>query len=43
MIPAIAQTLTALAWGMAGFTAASFVLWLVYQRQARHALKEWKP
>jgi DHA1 family bicyclomycin/chloramphenicol resistance-like MFS transporter len=39
--PLLAQALTSLAWGMAGFTAASFALWLSYQRQARPALKEW--
>jgi DHA1 family bicyclomycin/chloramphenicol resistance-like MFS transporter len=39
--PLLAQALTSLAWGMAGFTAASFSLWLVYQRHARPALKEW--
>jgi DHA1 family bicyclomycin/chloramphenicol resistance-like MFS transporter len=39
--PLLARALTSLAWGMAGFTAASFALWLSYQRQARPALKEW--
>jgi len=28
---------------MAAFTAASFGLWLVYQRRARSTLKEWSP
>ena len=32
-----------LAWGMAAFTAASFALWLAYQRRARTTLKEWTP
>ena len=33
--PLLAHALTSLAWGMAAFTAASFALWLVYQRHAR--------
>ncbi|MFO1414044.1 MAG: multidrug effflux MFS transporter [Burkholderiales bacterium] len=33
--PLLAHSLIALALGMATFTAASFVLWLVYQRRAR--------
>jgi DHA1 family bicyclomycin/chloramphenicol resistance-like MFS transporter len=41
--PLLARTLASLAWGMAGFTAASFVLWLVYQRHARSVLKDWRP
>ena len=41
--PLLARSLTALAWGMAGFSAASFLLWLVYQRHARATLKEWRP
>ena len=41
--PLLAHALTWLAWGMAAFTGGSFALWLAYQRQARHALKEWTP
>ena len=41
--PLLARSLTALAWGMAGFSVASFVFWLVYQRRARATLKEWRP
>jgi MFS transporter, DHA1 family, multidrug resistance protein len=33
--PALAHSLKALALGMAGFTVASLVLWLTYQRRAR--------
>jgi DHA1 family bicyclomycin/chloramphenicol resistance-like MFS transporter len=39
--PLLARSLPALAWGMAAFTSASFAIWLVYQRYARTALKEW--
>jgi DHA1 family bicyclomycin/chloramphenicol resistance-like MFS transporter len=38
--PVLAHSLSALAWGMAAFTAGSFALWLTYQRAARSALKE---
>jgi len=38
--PLLAHALTSLAWGMAAFTAASFVLWLVYQRQSHPISKE---
>ena len=41
--PLLARSLPLLAWGMAVFTAASFALWLTYQRQARTTLKEWTP
>ena len=41
--PLLAISLASLAWGMAALTAASFALWLAYQRHARHALKEWTP
>jgi DHA1 family bicyclomycin/chloramphenicol resistance-like MFS transporter len=41
--PLLAHSLLGLALGMAGFTAGSFVLWLVYQRQARPLLKGWRP
>jgi DHA1 family bicyclomycin/chloramphenicol resistance-like MFS transporter len=41
--PLLASALVALAWGMAAFTGASFALWLLYQRHARPALKEWTP
>jgi DHA1 family bicyclomycin/chloramphenicol resistance-like MFS transporter len=41
--PLLARSLPSLAWGMAVFTAASFALWLVYQRRARATLKEWSP
>jgi DHA1 family bicyclomycin/chloramphenicol resistance-like MFS transporter len=36
--PLLARSLWALALGMAGFTIASFALWLVYQRRARGVL-----
>ena len=41
--PLLAVSLPVMAWGMAAFTAASFALWLVYQRRARSTLKEWSP
>jgi DHA1 family bicyclomycin/chloramphenicol resistance-like MFS transporter len=41
--PLLARSLPLLAWGMAGFTVASFALWLTYQRRARTTLKEWTP
>jgi len=41
--PLLAHALTSLAWGMAAFTAASFALWLVYQRHAHPAVKERTP
>jgi len=41
--PLLAHALTSLAWGMAAFTAASFVLWLVYQRQSHPISKESLP
>jgi DHA1 family bicyclomycin/chloramphenicol resistance-like MFS transporter len=41
LAPLLARSLPALAWGMAGFTLASFGTWLVYQRRARTTLKEW--
>jgi MFS transporter, DHA1 family, multidrug resistance protein len=41
--PLLAHALISLAWGMAAFTAASFVLWLVYQRQSRLISKESLP
>ncbi len=41
--PLLAHALTSLAWGMAAFTAASFVLWLVYQRQSHPNSKESLP
>jgi DHA1 family bicyclomycin/chloramphenicol resistance-like MFS transporter len=41
--PLLAVSLTTLALGMAAFTVASFVLWLVYQRRARLLLKGWTP
>lgn len=41
--PLLARSLPLLAWGMAGFTATGFALWLTYQRQARTTLKEWTP
>jgi len=41
--PLLARSLTALAWGMAAFSAAGFASWLVYQRQARTTLKNWQP
>jgi hypothetical protein len=41
--PLLAHSLTSLASGMAAFTAASFALWLIYQRRARVSLKEASP
>ena len=41
--PLLARSLPALALGMAAFTVASFVLWLIYQRRARETLKGWTP
>ncbi len=41
--PLLSHSLPSLAWGMAAFTAASFALWLTYQRRARNTLKEWSP
>ena len=41
--PLLAHALTSLAWGMAAFTAASFALWLLYQRQARPVSKDLPP
>ena len=41
--PLLAHSLTSLAWGMAVFTAASFALWLTYQRRTHKTLKEWSP
>ncbi len=41
--PLLATSLPVMALGMAGFTAASFALWLVYQHRARTTLKEWSP
>jgi hypothetical protein len=41
--PLRARSLAALAWGMAAFSVASFVSWLLYQRHARATLKEWQP
>jgi len=41
--PLLARSLPALAWGMAGFSVASFVSWLFYQRHARSTLKDWRP
>jgi MFS transporter, DHA1 family, multidrug resistance protein len=41
--PLLAHSVAALALGMAGFTAASFALWLVYQRRARRELGQWTP
>jgi DHA1 family bicyclomycin/chloramphenicol resistance-like MFS transporter len=43
LAPFLVQGLAMLAWGMAAFTAASFALWLVYQRLARRTLGEWNP
>lgn len=43
LAPLFAVSLPSLAWGMAAFTAASFAIWLVYQRRARSTLKEWSP
>lgn len=39
--PFLVHSLRSLAVGMLGATVASFVLWLVYQRRARHELPEW--
>ena len=41
--PALAHSLKSLALGMLGFTAASFALWLIYQRRTHHQLKDWTP
>lgn len=41
--PLLAGSLMSLAAGMAGFTIASFLLWLTYQRRARSVLKDWSP
>ncbi len=41
--PLLAHSTRALALGMAGFTLASFALWLVYQRRARTELRSWAP
>jgi MFS transporter, DHA1 family, multidrug resistance protein len=41
--PLLARSLMTLAVGMAGFTLASFLLWLAYQRRARSTLKGWAP
>lgn len=41
--PLLAHSLPSLAWGMAAFTAASFGMWLTYQRSAHKSLKEWLP
>jgi DHA1 family bicyclomycin/chloramphenicol resistance-like MFS transporter len=41
--PLLAHSLMSLALGMAAFTAASFALWLTYQRRARTTLKEFTP
>lgn len=41
--PMLAHSLKSLSLGMLGFASASFSLWLVYQRRARHHLKDWKP
>ena len=41
--PLLARSLMTLAAGMAGFTLASFILWLGYQRRARSTLKGWAP
>jgi MFS transporter, DHA1 family, multidrug resistance protein len=41
--PLLARSLSALSWGMAAFSVASFVCWLFYQRHARSTLKEWRP
>jgi DHA1 family bicyclomycin/chloramphenicol resistance-like MFS transporter len=43
LAPLLARSLTALAWGMAGFSLASFAAWLIYQRHARATLKDWQP
>jgi DHA1 family bicyclomycin/chloramphenicol resistance-like MFS transporter len=41
--PLLAVSLSALAWGMAAFSAAGFASWLIYQRHARSTLKGWRP
>jgi DHA1 family bicyclomycin/chloramphenicol resistance-like MFS transporter len=41
--PLLARSLMTLAAGMAGFTVASFLFWLAYQRRARSTLKGWSP
>jgi len=41
--PFVARSLMTLAFGMAGFTLAGFVLWLIYPYRARAQLKGWKP
>jgi DHA1 family bicyclomycin/chloramphenicol resistance-like MFS transporter len=41
--PLLAHSLPTLALGMLAFTAASFALWLVYQRRALAHLKGWQP
>jgi DHA1 family bicyclomycin/chloramphenicol resistance-like MFS transporter len=41
--PFLAHSLKALALGMAGFTLASYALWLVYQCRSRGDLANWKP
>jgi len=41
--PLLARSLMTLAAGMAGFTMASFLFWLAYQRRARSTLKGWSP
>ena len=41
--PFLAVSVQALSLGMAGFTTASVVLWLVYQYRARAHLKRWQP
>jgi DHA1 family bicyclomycin/chloramphenicol resistance-like MFS transporter len=43
LAPLLARSLAALAWGMAGFSLASFTAWLIYQRHARATLKDWQP
>ena len=37
--PLLSYSLPSLAWGMAAFTAGSFILWLTYQRRARKLSK----
>jgi DHA1 family bicyclomycin/chloramphenicol resistance-like MFS transporter len=41
--PLLARSLMTLAAGMAGFSIASFLVWLAYQRRARATLKGWSP
>jgi len=43
LAPLLSISLPALAWGMAAFAAASFVVWLACQRYLRRILKEWSP